>query len=81
MGRRQAGSLAAFKISIALGSSTGTTAGAAAFFDALAGLTGFFACGAGCGCWAYPLVARHTPSTSSSAYLRNVFRFIMPPDA
>src|SRR5262252_7658161 len=71
-------SLAAFRISIALGSSTGSTAGAGAFCGALAG---FFAGGAGCGCWAYTLVARHTPNASSSTYLRNLSRIIKPPDA
>src|SRR5215510_11843181 len=70
-------SLAAFRISIALGSSTGSTVGAAAFFDDLAGLA---ACGAGGDCWAYPLVVRHTPSVSSSAHLRNLSRIIIPPD-
>src|SRR5215475_4703743 len=71
-------SLAAFRISSALGSSTGATAGAGAFFDALAGLA---AGGAGGDCWAYPLVARHTPSASNSVYLRDLSRIIMPPDA
>src|SRR5262247_3212802 len=76
-------SLAAFGSSMALGSSTGATSGAAAFFDALAGLA---ACGAGCGGWACPLVARHTPNASSSAYFRDLSRIIMapiimPPDA
>src|SRR5215510_9084578 len=70
-------SLAAFKSSMALGSSTGATAGAAAFFDDLAGLA---ACGVGCDCWAYPLVVRNTPSVSSSAHLRNLSRLIIPPD-
>src|SRR5262245_36779589 len=70
-------SLAAFRISIALGSSTGSTAGAGAFCGALAG---FFAGGAGCGCWAFPLVARHTPSASSSTYLRDLSQIIRPPD-
>src|SRR5262245_18891757 len=70
-------SLAAFRISIALGSSTGWTVGAAAFFDALAGLA---ACGVGCDCWAYPLVVRNTPSVSSSAHLKNLSRIIIPPD-
>jgi hypothetical protein len=59
-------SLAAFRSLRALGSSTGATAGAAAFFDDMAGLV---ACSAGSGGWACPLVVRHTHNTSSSAYL------------
>jgi len=51
-------SLAAFRSSRALGSSTGATAGAAAFFDDMAGLA---ACGV-YGGWACPLVVRHTPN-------------------
>lgn len=52
-------SLAAFRSLRALGSSTGATAGAAAFFDDMAGLV---ACSAGSGGWACPLVVRHTPN-------------------
>src|SRR5262245_29134333 len=70
-------SLAAFRISIALGSSTGSTAGAGAFCGALAG---FFAGGTDGCCCAYPLVARHTPNASSSMYLRDLSRIIRPPD-
>src|ERR1019366_1327868 len=63
---------AAFRISIALGSSTGAGAGSA-WTDALAG---FEALDAGCGCWALAIAVTSTPNVSSRAYPVGLYRFI-----
>src|SRR5208282_1040007 len=67
---------AAFRISIALGSSTGGGAGSA-WTDALAG---FEALGAGCGCWALAGAVRSTLNATSSTHPVDLYRIIATND-